>query len=111
MSPSDMTEVAHRGFHARRSVPHDLCTTCNEAKLCLGRTNLIRPVLFCENFDCYMPVETATAGAIAPGRTEYVAPHFADSKADDGICTNCEERGLCAPSRRGDTVWFCEEYV
>lgn len=109
MSPSDTSGVAQDDFHARLHAYQDLCTTCNEAELCLGRTTLIRPIQYCENFDCYVPVEVATAGAVAPTRrtTPVAEP---ESKAR-GICSNCEERGRCAPSIRGDTVWFCEEYV
>ncbi|MHC4471074.1 MAG: hypothetical protein ACYTDY_04130 [Planctomycetota bacterium] len=109
-TPGDRRSEA---FLEKLNAYQDLCWTCNHATACLERKTLVRPVWLCEEFDSHVPVErrvpvvedlplAAVAGN--PG-TEVRHGDY------QGICTNCEERGTCLPSIRGEVVWFCEEYV
>lgn len=90
----------------------DLCTTCNQRAECLSRSTLIRPVHFCEQFDCctdkpgdypilYKPKLT-TPG---PGTQRTGA-----QSRYTGICTNCDHRETCRQACTEGGIWLCEEY-
>lgn len=84
----------------------DLCSTCNNAGACSGRSTPEYPIFFCEEFDAFVPVLVAKlAAAVSPrpkrtlGTCERV-----------GLCMNCDNVETCTwPTPEGG-VWHCEEY-
>lgn len=90
----------------------DLCTTCNHRAECLSRATLIRPVHFCEQFDCctekpgdyplpYVP--KLSSPVLVTQGTDTQPRHT-------GICTNCDNREICCHSCTEGGIWQCEEY-
>ncbi len=94
---------------------YGLCSTCNNRPECLSFQNSMqinRPVLYCEEFDNFVPGMDIDAdenekndsyrpsdhlNEIIPGRTM-------------GLCINCEDRKTCMlPSPTGG-VLYCEEH-
>lgn len=81
-----------------------LCMTCNSGPTCTRRKGMRLPVVFCEEFDDWMPLDMKNEPApvtaeeqIFPGTTM-------------GLCCNCENRDSCALRRTPGGVWHCEEY-
>jgi len=84
----------------------DLCSTCNFASECLQRATLIRPVLFCEEFDCFVPVFKKPVK-----ETErYPAIPTADGSDHQGLCFDCMDRESCVYTTAGRKTLYCEEY-
>jgi len=88
---------------------HDLCWTCNHSTECLQKATLLRPVWFCEEFDCYVRVQKMAEKDKAPQETVSCT---IEEEADryEGLCRNCEDRQICAYSRTGERTLYCEEY-
>lgn len=84
----------------------DLCSTCNFASDCLQRATLIRPVLFCEEFDCFVPVFKKPVEE----KERYAAIPAADGSTHQGLCFNCTDRDVCAYTASESKTLFCEEY-
>ena len=92
----------------------DLCTTCIHNGDCLGRATLIRPVHFCEEFDCHTAngdSVTPVSTPVAPVVGEPVPAEVEQSQGYTGICVNCDFRETCRNSRTEGGIWHCEEYA
>ena len=83
----------------------DLCSTCTHAEACGPRSTPERPILFCELFEVFVPVQTAGAAAAPPER-----PASRQAVEHRGLCVNCENRRKCTMARPEGGVWHCEEY-
>jgi len=93
----------------RRSVSRpyrDLCSTCNHAEACSGRSTPEHPIFFCEEFDAFVPVPATEPARAVPTRP---AERQSASKRT-GLCTNCDNAETCASSKPEGGVWHCEEY-
>jgi hypothetical protein len=81
-----------------------LCMTCNNDSTCTRRKGVKLPVLFCEEFDGWMPRDMDNGPA----------PVFEDEVTDPdttmGLCCNCENRDSCVLQDSPGGVWHCEEY-
>jgi hypothetical protein len=91
----------------------DICTTCNNAEVCLLQKNKIRPVWFCEQFDDYMPiVENKNVAVKSPITKSDMrsTQSTKDSREFKGLCVNCECRFDCKLCKPNGGVWHCEEY-
>ncbi len=88
-------------------VPAGLCSTCNHARNCGYIRNTEQPVLFCEEFGCYVPpvAEELPVEVEAPTLQE-----LEDWDKYKGLCVNCENREDCAIRNPETGVWHCEEY-
>ncbi|MBN2465199.1 hypothetical protein JXD38_06215 [candidate division WOR-3 bacterium] len=83
-----------------------LCATCNHAGTCSYIRNSSQPVLFCEEFDSFLPPVVEEA-------VDAPAPTLEDMKNWDeykGLCVNCELRETCAIRKPETGIWHCEEY-
>jgi hypothetical protein len=86
--------------------PEGLCSTCNHARSCSYVRNPGQPVIFCEEFDSFMP-------PVVEAAVESPAPTIEDLKTWDeykGLCVNCDQRENCAIRRPETGIWHCEEY-
>ncbi|MFC2084127.1 hypothetical protein ACFLS9_03640 [Bacteroidota bacterium] len=89
---------------------NDLCTTCNYIALCTRRKNIIRPILFCEEFNDIIPIKKKNMG----NPTENPATinnSTASTVQIKGICSNCENRETCLLPKHEEGIWHCEEYL
>ncbi len=81
-----------------------LCMTCNNDSTCTRRQGVRLPVLFCGEFDGWVPRDTENRPV----------PVFEDEETDPdttmGLCCNCENRDSCALQSSPGGVWHCEEY-
>ncbi|HVP35369.1 MAG TPA: hypothetical protein VMT04_00100 [Terriglobales bacterium] len=87
-----------------------LCLTCQNASTCIYPRSSDRPVLQCEEFDCYeAPMERTTVDRIlAIARNGARSEKESDLK---GLCVNCENRATCTFQKPEAGVWRCEEYI
>ena len=103
--PGDVRPPADCGALASRTY-RDLCSTCNHASSCGTRSRPQRPVLFCEEFDAFVPVSTSTSGKTVSRKT----PSKQDATQYKGLCVNCENRETCTMHKDEGGIWHCEEY-
>ncbi len=87
-----------------RELSWGLCMTCNSSSVCTRRKGIELPVLFCEEFDGWMPLDMKNE----PARVSEDAEDPVDATL--GLCCNCENRGSCALQDSPGGVWHCEEY-
>jgi len=104
-NPGDVPPFADR-VDSLGGTYRDLCSTCNHKDICGTRSTPQRPILFCEEFDAFLPVSTSTGGKTVspkpPGRQE--------ATRHKGLCANCENRETCTLHKDEGGVWHCEEY-
>jgi len=81
---------------------NDICSTCNHLQICMNRKDRLRPIWFCEEFDDYVPVESAFKIPEYKPRT--------NTTEFKGLCMNCENRNSCGFLRPNGGVWHCDEY-
>jgi len=84
----------------------DLCSTCNHKSTCGTRSTLRRPILFCEQFDAFLPVSTSAVGKTVSPKP----PGKQDTTQYKGLCVNCENRETCTTEKDEGGIWHCEEY-
>ncbi len=84
----------------------DLCSTCNRTSTCSTHSTRQRPIMFCEEFDAFVPVSTS-----AGGKTVSPKPlSKQDAAKYKGLCVNCENRETCTTHKDEGGIWHCEEY-
>jgi hypothetical protein len=89
-----------------------LCVNCVNANTCTYPRELNRPVLQCEEFDCYeIPVEKTTVDRILAIASSQVSSGIEESVGLKGLCVNCENRKTCTFPKPAAGVWHCEEYA
>ena len=84
----------------------DLCSTCNHAEACGGRSTPERPILFCEEFDTSVPVpaaEPARAESTRSGKRQIASKR-------PGLCMNCDNAETCTTPKPEGGIWHCQEY-
>ena len=84
----------------------DLCSTCNHAKACGGRSTPERPIFFCEEFEAFVPAPAAGVTRTVPARP--TERHVAGTPA--GLCMNCDNAQTCTSPKPEGGVWHCDEY-
>jgi hypothetical protein len=84
----------------------DLCSTCNHAKVCGGRSTPERPIFFCEEFEAFVPLPAAELAIAVP--TQPAKRQSAGERA--GLCMNCDNAETCSSPKPEGGVWHCEEY-
>ena len=84
----------------------DLCSTCNHTSICGTRSTPQRPILFCEEFDAFLPIPTSAAGKTVSPKP----PGRQDAARYKGLCVNCENRETCTTHKDEGGIWHCEEY-
>ncbi len=90
----------------KEAVVSGLCLTCNHKKTCAFRYNQTQPVVFCEEFESFVPtVEEEVVSEPVP--TPEDMREWDEYK---GLCANCENRKECAIRNSEIGVWHCEEY-
>lgn len=92
---------------------NDICTTCNNAEICLAQGNKIRPVWFCEQFDDFVPMDKSKnleAKRPIPKSDIKSSKSAKNSREFKGLCVNCECRFDCKLCKPNGGVWHCEEY-
>jgi len=87
-----------------RELSWGLCMTCNSSSVCMRRKGIQRPVLFCEEFDGWMPRDAENEPAPASAAPQDPV----DTTL--GLCCNCENRDSCTLQDSPGGVWHCEEY-
>ena len=90
---------------------NDLCTTCNYGPDCVRRKSHGKPVLYCEEFDDYVPAPKKSYRAFG----EYDPAEVAEiSKLVDsrtmGLCAFCDNHATCVNPGKAEGIWHCEEY-
>ena len=81
-----------------------LCMTCNSNSICTRRKGMKLPVLFCEEFDGWMPRDMENTPPPLLEEDE-IEPDTAL-----GLCCNCSHRDFCTLQSSPGGVWHCEEY-
>jgi hypothetical protein len=102
-------ESAPRYTLGRADAPRpyrDLCSTCNHAKACGGRSTPEHPIFFCEEFEAFVPAMSPESAPAAPARP--TEGHIAS--AHTGLCMNCDNAETCTSPKPEGGVWHCEEY-
>ena len=84
----------------------DLCSNCDNAGSCEGRTRPRRPIFFCEEF---MVFGAAPAPEPAPG-TQPQTQQASGINGHIGLCMNCESADTCTLPKPAGGIWHCEEY-
>ncbi len=77
-----------------------ICVTCNDFEVCIRNKIWTGPVLFCEEFDNYIP----------PNKILLNSKPKTGTSPFKGVCTNCENRENCKINDPTVGVWHCEEY-
>jgi hypothetical protein len=88
-------------------VERGLCVNCNHRTACGYRRDPARPVVFCEEFECFTPPSVEAAPVTVPAPTEQ---DMADWDKYKGLCVNCDNRETCQIRNAEIGVWHCEEY-
>ena len=84
----------------------DLCSNCNHAEACGGRSSPRRPIFFCEEFDVFVPVPISP-----PVRSLPTQPNKRQSTNEHtGLCMNCDNAETCTLPKPEGGIWHCEEY-
>ena len=84
--------------------PWDLCMTCNSSATCSRRNGNRLPILYCEEFDGWLPPDLENE----PPPVVADPPDALDTAM--GLCCNCENRDSCTLQATPGGVWHCEEY-
>ena len=103
--PEDIPPCAEREASVSRTY-RDLCSTCNRTGTCGTRSTPQRPILFCEEFDAFVPVSTSAGGKTVSPKS----PGKQDATRYKGLCVNCENRETCTIQKDEGGIWHCEEY-
>ena len=104
-NPEDIPVCADRDASAARTY-RDLCSTCNHKSICGTRSTPQRPILFCEEFDAFLPLSTSAGGKTVSPKP----PDKQDATRYKGLCANCENRETCVMHKDEGGIWHCEEY-
>lgn len=88
---------------------NDLCVNCNYSSLCTIRSNLVRPIWFCEEYDNTVNLKNNNF------YNSKMDPSYTNNRGDSavqlkGICNNCANREICMLSKPEGGIWHCEEY-
>jgi hypothetical protein len=83
-------------------IPHGLCVTCKHVVDCVFPREEGKAILFCEEFEGEVKVETKKV--VKPAAPK---PVLNDAK---GLCRTCESFSTCAFPKAESGVWHCEEY-
>jgi len=85
--------------------PQGLCVNCVHVPYCKHRKEHSRPILFCEEFDCYEshPKEDIKLKKPDGPKQKVIIPYV-------GLCRNCDNRKICKKPKSDSGIWFCEEY-
>ena len=91
-------------------MPHEtklagLCSTCIHAGDCSISREDGTPVLECEEFETWQPLNAAPRKSGPAAEPKHVIP-----AAGKGLCGDCEHRDTCTFPRPEGGVWHCEEY-
>ena len=102
--PSKMSEGDMRQY--------GLCSTCNSIETCINRKNWKGPVMFCEEFDDCVPVDTPekTTESAKKGTVIALPEKTKAASVRRGLCVNCRHRETCGFPIVEGGVWHCEEY-
>ena len=84
----------------------DLCSNCNHAEACGGRSGPKRPIFFCEQFDVFVPVPTSEPAHAVPTQP----PERQNTSGRTGLCMNCDNAETCTLPKPEGGIWHCEEY-
>ncbi len=84
-----------------------LCVNCNFKEGCIYSASAKDPVVCCEEFDSYIPVQQ-----LPPENSDFKLPvdDINNSNGFTGLCINCDNNSVCEPARVPGGVWHCEEY-
>ena len=97
----------------RQKMYNEICTTCNNSKICTVKKTKQGPVWFCEDFDDYFQVKESglyetTLQPVGIPPDEIIAGN--GTKEIKGLCSNCESLPTCKFTKPNGGVWHCEEY-
>ena len=95
--------VGRRGDSRRY---RDLCSTCNHAVACGGRSTPQRPIVFCEEFDVFIPMPVAAPALDVSAR----AGKRQIASKRPGLCMNCDNAETCTTPKPEGGIWHCQEY-
>jgi len=94
-------------------ISQDICSTCIKVESCFLQVQSNQPVLFCEEFDSYLPpIESAIdieTSSIAYNQSKFEFSHNVSNQLE-GLCSNCENHGTCIFQKQEGGIWQCEEY-
>lgn len=87
-----------------------LCVNCNNRNSCSYLASIKGPVICCEEYDNYTPVEQniPVLPKNNPGETHSAIDIV--SNEFQGLCINCEHNSECKSARLPGGIWHCEEY-
>lgn len=88
----------------------DLCVTCNNFQICTSRKDFRRPVLFCEEFDDYVPPASSQETSTPSESPIKSKTEEKDYSLYTGLCVNCAHRESCTYLKPEGGIWHCEEY-
>ena len=87
-----------------------LCVNCNNKNHCSYLTSMKGPVVCCEEYDNYTPMQqnVSVIPKNNPGETRANSNTY--SSGFQGLCMNCEHNSECKSARLPGGIWHCEEY-
>lgn len=90
-----------------------ICSTCEYRSDCLALKNTLREsrsVFYCEEFNASAPKIHRGTAIGCRAKNVAVDDDEAASARGKGLCTNCNENGMCKLTCFGSLVIYCEEY-
>lgn len=81
-----------------------LCKSCAKAGACALPRASRMPVLECESYEAFKPVQSRGRDRTAGGVTSKQEGEYR------GLCSDCELRGQCTFPKPESGVWHCEYY-
>lgn len=89
-----------------------LCVSCQHAPHCSLPSDTSQPIWFCGEFDVSGSATIAhDDSALAASRAALAAAAEREPAPQlRGLCSNCDERSICALAPPAGGVWHCGEY-
>ncbi|MCK4752898.1 MAG: hypothetical protein KAS75_05575 [Planctomycetes bacterium] len=87
---------------------YGLCSTCKNTPDCTFKTDLNKPVFYCEQFEVEKPPPVIRKEE-TPSIDSYAAGDEEAAKVI-GLCGDCENRKTCVFPKPEGGIWHCEEY-
>lgn len=89
---------------------YDLCTTCNYSEDCRHRKKNGVLVIYCEEFDDYVPLQNEIPINYETKKTRELKTKRPKGKKYLGLCQNCDTLETCTYKKPEGGVWHCEDY-
>ncbi len=86
-----------------------LCKICANKAACVFTRDMIRPVIYCEEFQ--LEIAASAQSPLNENPQKAIQKHAEAQDKAQGLCCDCENRQTCGlVSNTEGGIWYCEEY-